>query len=254
MLLPPPERRPIDSLLALTSAGGSQGAQAMHKLSEHKNTQVLCFPLLKRLPIKNMDGQKPLLSRRILASLPAHENIYTLPNILTFSRLIASPIIGYMIVHEQYTAALALFVYAGATDLVDGWIARKWNLQTVVGTVIDPMADKTLMTVLTVSLAMQGAMPLPLAALILGRDILLSLAAIYYRYISLPPPKTLARYWDFSLPSAEVHPTGISKVNTALQLGLIGWTMSTMAVGGDLGWWGPEGAMKVMWYVLPVQF
>lgn len=91
----------------------------------------------------------------------------------------------------------------------------------------------------------------PLAVLILGRDILLSLAAIYYRYISLPPPKTLARYWDFSLPSAEVHPTGISKVNTALQLGLIGWTMGTMAVGGDLGWWGPEGALKAMWYVLP---
>lgn len=78
---------------------------------------------------------------------------------------------------------------------------------------------------------------------------LLSIAAVYYRYISLPPPKTLARYWDFSLPSAEVHPTGISKVNTALQLGLIGWTMGTMAVGGDLGWWGPEGALKAMWYV-----
>ncbi|KAL9016306.1 MAG: hypothetical protein Q9185_006348 [Variospora sp. 1 TL-2023] len=167
---------------------------------------------------------------RLLASLPIHENIYTIPNILTLSRLIAAPIIGYLTVHDQHVAALALFIYAGATDLVDGWIARKWNLQTVVGTVIDPMADKTLMTVLTVSLAMKGALPIPLAVLILGRDVLLSLAAIYYRYISLPPPKTLSRYWDFSLPSAQVHPTGISKVNTALQLGLIGWTMATMAI------------------------
>ncbi|KAL8680593.1 MAG: hypothetical protein Q9186_003235 [Xanthomendoza sp. 1 TL-2023] len=194
--------------------------------------------------------EKVILPKRILASLPAHENIYTVPNILTFSRLVAAPIIGYLILHEQNVAALSLFIYAGATDLADGWIARKWNLQTVVGTVIDPMADKTLMTVLTISLAMQGAMPLPLALLILGRDILLSLAAVYYRYISLPPPKTLARYWDFSLPSAEVHPTGISKVNTALQLGLIGWTMGTMAVGGDLGWWGPDGALKAMWYLV----
>lgn len=61
-----------------------------------------------------------------------------------------------------------------------------------------------------------------LATLILGRDISLAVAAVYYRYASLLPPKTLQRYWDFSLPSAEVYPTIISKVNTALQLGLIG--------------------------------
>lgn len=56
-------------------------------------------------------------------------------------------------------AALALFVYAGVTDLIDGWMARKYNLQTVVGTVIDPMADKALMTVVTVCLALRGALP-----------------------------------------------------------------------------------------------
>lgn len=60
---------------------------------------------------------------------------------------------------DQHLAALSLFLYAGVTDLVDGWIARKWKLQTVVGTVIDPMADKTLMTVVTVALAMKGALP-----------------------------------------------------------------------------------------------
>ena len=81
---------------------------------------------------------------------------------------------------------------------------------------------------------------------------MLGLVALYYRYISLPGPKTLARYWDFSLPSAEVRPTGISKVNTALQLGLVGWTMSGMAVGGDLGMWGEEGALRAMWSVDPL--
>ena len=53
----------------------------------------------------------------------------------------------------------------------------------------------------------------------------LGIAAIYYRYASLPPPKTFVRYWDFSIPSAEVHPTDISKWNTFLQLGLIGSTL-----------------------------
>jgi cardiolipin synthase len=63
-----------------------------------------------------------------------------------------------------------------------------------------------------------------LAVIILGRDVALAISAIYYRWISLPPPKTFARYWDFSLPSAEVRPTTISKYNTALQLGLMGLT------------------------------
>lgn len=89
----------------------------------------------------------------------ARENIYTVPNLLTASRLIAAPFIGYCILHEQHAWALGLFAYAGITDLLDGWIARKWNLGTVVGTVIDPMADKMLMTVLTVALAMKGGLP-----------------------------------------------------------------------------------------------
>lgn len=54
---------------------------------------------------------------------------------------------------------MGLFAVAGLTDWVDGFIARRWNLQTVVGSVIDPMADKTLMTILTVTLAMQGLLP-----------------------------------------------------------------------------------------------
>lgn len=70
-----------------------------------------------------------------------------------------------------------------------------------------------------------------LAVVILGRDISLAISAIYYRYASLPAPKTLARYWNFSLPSAEVHPTFVSKVNTALQLFLIG-----AAVTGPVFW------------------
>lgn len=87
------------------------------------------------------------------------------------------------------------------------------------------MADKALMTTLVTCLAINGTLSLPLATLILGRDASLALAAIYFRYASLPPPKTMARYWDFSLPSAEVHPTTISKLNTFLQLGLIGTSL-----------------------------
>lgn len=72
------------------------------------------------------------------------------------------------------------------------------------------------------------------AGIILGRDVGLAISAIYYRWISLPPPKTFARYWDFSLPSAEVRPTTISKYNTFLQLALVGITTAAPILTYDL--------------------
>lgn len=156
-----------------------------------------------------------------------HENIYNLPNFLTLTRLVATPMVGYLIIHNQHLYAFSLFTYAAVSDLLDGWIARRWKLQTVVGSVVDPMADKFLMTTLVTCLAVNGSLPMPLFALILGRDVSLAISALYYRYASLPAPKTMARYWDFSLPSAEVHPTGISKFNTFLQLTLLGTLLCT---------------------------
>ncbi|CAK7232143.1 hypothetical protein SBRCBS47491_008168 [Sporothrix bragantina] len=189
-----------------------------------------------------------------------HENIYTVPNFLTVARLIASPFVGYLIVADQPGWALSLLAAAAVTDLLDGWIARRWNLHTVVGSVLDPMADKVLMTVLAVSLAAQGGLPMWLAVLVLGRDVGLAIAAIYYRWVSLPPPKTFTRYWDFSLPSAEVRPTTISKYNTFLQLALMGATTAApvLAMSGGtaaalLG--GPYDlypALTVMQYVVAV--
>ncbi|KAG7145176.1 cardiolipin synthase (CMP-forming) like protein [Verticillium longisporum] len=90
------------------------------------------------------------------------------------------------------------------------------------------------MAILTVSLAVQGSLPVWLAVIILGRDVGLAIAAIYYRWVSLPPPKTFTRYWDFSLPSAEVHPTAISKYNTFLQLALIGLTTAAPVIAHDI--------------------
>lgn len=97
--------------------------------------------------------------RAKISVLTPHENIYTIPNILTVSRLLATPVIGYLILHDQHVWAAGLFAYAGISDLIDGWMARKYKLQTVVGSVIDPMADKALMTVLVGCLAIKGALP-----------------------------------------------------------------------------------------------
>lgn len=135
---------------------------------------------------------------KILQKLPKlpsptkHENIYTLPNFLTFTRLLAAPAVGYCILHSQPVAAIALFFYAGVTDAVDGYLARKYHSETVVGTVIDPMADKALMTITVVCLTIESILPLWLSVVILGRDVALAISAIYFRWISLPPPKTFS--------------------------------------------------------------
>jgi len=149
------------------------------------------------------------------------ENIYTIPNLLTVSRILACPALGWSIFNDDFYLATGLLVYAGISDLVDGFLARRFNMHSVLGSILDPAADKALMTTLTVALAAKGMLPLWLATIIIGRDALLSLSAFYIRYTSLPNPKTWKRYWDFSIPSAEVRPTTISKYNTAAQLVLM---------------------------------
>ncbi|KAI1468189.1 uncharacterized protein F4812DRAFT_425887 [Daldinia caldariorum] len=212
----------------------SQTARFLEENEETKRKEQVSPESSSKQIAREPKGIRKVIPK-VMPALAQHENIYTVPNLLTFSRLIAAPFIGYAIVHDAHVLALGLFAYAGVSDLLDGWIARKWKLQTVVGSVVDPMADKMLMTVLTVCLAYKGALPIWLAVTILGRDVGLAISAIYYRWISLPPPKTFTRYWDFSLPSAEVRPTTISKYNTFLQLGLMGATMATPLLAADVG-------------------
>ncbi|OCT53896.1 putative cardiolipin synthase [Cladophialophora carrionii] len=192
---------------------------------------------------------RTLLPKRLLPQV--HENIYTLPNALTFSRLIAAPLVGYFVLTHNPVPAVCLFAYAGITDLIDGYLARRFHQQTVVGTVIDPMADKILMTTCVVTLTLNGTLPIWLAVIVLGRDVALAISAIYFRWISLPPPKTMARYWDFSLPSAEVHPTEISKINTFLQLLLVGNAMLLPVLPvGLVEAWNLWGVMEGWYYLV----
>ncbi|ORY23358.1 CDP-alcohol phosphatidyltransferase-domain-containing protein [Naematelia encephala] len=178
-------------------------------------------------------------SRRSLATLPEpreedeesseptnelHESPYTIPNLLTIGRICACPFLAYTIIHGQLEWATGILAVSGFTDWLDGYLARQWGSKSVLGSILDPAADKALMTTLVGSLTWAGMLPLPLAILIFGRDVALSLWAFSIRYKSLPPPRTLSRYFDPTIPSAEVQPTQISKINTLLQLVLMGVT------------------------------
>ncbi|SCV67815.1 BQ2448_5426 [Microbotryum intermedium] len=164
-----------------------------------------------------------------------YENIYTFPNALTLARIATTPVIGHFVLQGHFVEATALLFVAGISDVVDGYLAREYNMGSVLGSILDPAADKFLMTTMVVTLAMKSMLPLPLAILIIARDVLLTVSAFYFRYKSLPPPKTFTRFWDFSIPSAEVKPTTLSKYNTLLQLILVGTTTIEPLLPFELG-------------------
>ncbi|KAJ2780459.1 hypothetical protein H4R18_003441 [Coemansia javaensis] len=155
-----------------------------------------------------------------------HERVATIPNALTMARILSAPYIGYLVVQGDAGLALAGCVVFGLTDALDGYIARRYDMKSFVGSILDPAADKVLMTTLTAALAYVGLLPTTLAAVIIGRDVALSLAAFVVRWATLPPPKTARRYFDLSIPSVEVRPTQLSKWNTALQLLLVSCTLA----------------------------
>ncbi|CAH1792233.1 unnamed protein product [Owenia fusiformis] len=177
-----------------------------------------------------------------------HENIWTIPNLLTVSRVVAAPVLAYLIIDQQYPLATGLFIAAGVTDMLDGQIARRFPSQhSNFGSVLDPLADKIMMTFLVISLTVVDLIPYPLTALIVCRDIGLIIAAHWVRYISLPPPKTFKRFWDVSHPTTEFTPLLISKINTLIQLNLV--ALSLIAPIFDFV---AHPAMQALWGVTAV--
>ncbi|SPP89671.1 probable cardiolipin synthase (CMP-forming) [Drosophila guanche] len=173
------------------------------------------------------------------------ENIMTIPNMLTISRAILSPYIGYVIAQGDFTFGMSLLAIAGVSDLLDGQIARRWPSQaTKAGSFLDPMADKLLMGSLVISLCYTDLMPIWLAGIIVFRDVFLLAAGFVIRYISLPPPKTFSRYFDATHVTAQLEPTLLSKINTGVQLATIG-----LSLGAPIWNYLDHPALHGLWYL-----
>jgi cardiolipin synthase (CMP-forming) len=112
--------------------------------------------------------------------------ILTIPNILTFVRMGLIPVFASLLVYGRETAALIVFAIAGISDGVDGFIARRLKQQSELGTIIDPIADKLLMTTAFVMLTIPGLLepgrhlPVPfwVTAAVIGRDVLIIVVAM----------------------------------------------------------------------------
>lgn len=99
------------------------------------------------------------------------------PNLLSAGRLVLAPYIFWLMWHGRYGAVLVLFFLSGISDGIDGWIARKWHAQSRLGAMLDPIGDKLLLSGSFLTLALSGAMAKWLAALVLGRDVVILLFA-----------------------------------------------------------------------------
>lgn len=103
-----------------------------------------------------------------------------LPNVLTFSRIVAIPLLAALLIlgtHDAEWIALAVYIFACVTDFLDGYLARAWHQQSAFGRFLDPIADKLLVAAVVIALVgigrISGTAVLP-AAVILCREILVS--------------------------------------------------------------------------------
>lgn len=151
------------------------------------------------------------------------DNFVNLPNFVSFSRLLSGPFLGWMIINEWYLPAFAGLAISGATDWLDGFLARKMGINSVIGSYLDPLADKVLVGCVAVAMVEKGLLHPGLVGLVVLRDVMLVAGAVYKRGSSLSW-QWKSWYDFFNLDGTrpeKVEPLFISKVNTVFQLILV---------------------------------
>eukprot|EP01147_Barroeca_monosierra_P002218 gene2218-5229_t len=158
-------------------------------------------------------------------ALPRTEKIMTVPNMLSLYRIVITPVFVAALIGGHPKSACALFATAAISDWLDGAIARAFPSQrSVLGTVVDPFADKFTILSTAATLGYIGTIPAWLAALVLSKDAVMILAGLWIRYASLraiqPTQVTFDDYFNLKRPTVRVVPSFIAKINTAVQLSL----------------------------------
>lgn len=130
-----------------------------------------------------------------------------IPNVITIARMMALLPLVWLMWHKEYKGALLVALLAGASDGLDGFLAKKYNWQGWLGGILDPLADKLMMLCCYSVFVLQDILPMWLFVLVVGRDVLIVAGATYYHF------------WIGKITQAT--PTLISKTNTVLQILLI---------------------------------
>lgn len=149
----------------------------------------------------------------------------TIPNLITIVRLLMAPLAVVMIGAGYWAGAFAVFLFAGVSDAVDGFIARRFGMQSQLGAYLDPLADKALLVSIYVALAIHGVLPAWVAIVVVSRDIMIVSAMVLSMLLDRP---------------MEVRPLIVSKLNTGTQIGFAALLLAANAFGGV-----PEGLLQL---------
>lgn len=205
-----------------------------------------CRLLVRPLGTQKFVNESPSNVRRIMANERLRQQaqeafnkkekgLYTIPNALTLSRIAITPAIGYFILNGMNSQALACFAFAAVTDAADGFIARRFNQYSQVGEILDPIADKLLITTSVLCLCQVGLMPIWLTKSIVSRDLALLGFGAVMRYASFTKEKpTFRQFFDFkNNPQKGFEPIFTSKLNTALICALVLHDLGATQLIGD---------------------
>ncbi len=135
------------------------------------------------------------------AQSPKVSKVWNVPNILTYGRIIAVPIVATLLMwgdERSRWIALAIFVVAAITDFLDGYLARKWQQQSALGRMLDPIADKVLVSVILLVLASNEILNgghLWAAIIILAREVLVSGLREFLGELRVSVPVTKIAKW-----------------------------------------------------------
>lgn len=139
-----------------------------------------------------------------------------IPNLITLARIFAVPLLVWLIFNGAFAAAFWVFVLAGVSDALDGFIAKRFGFITTLGTYLDPIADKALLVSAYVTLGQAGYINTWLIILVVFRDVLIIGGTVLFHTLDRP---------------VEMRPFIISKFNTLVQILLVAVLLANLGLG-----------------------
>jgi len=144
----------------------------------------------------------------------------SIPNLITLCRILLVPVVIWAITAGEMKVAFILFLAAGISDAVDGFLAKRFGMGTELGAYLDPLADKTMLVSIYVALGIMEAVPRWLVILVVSRDIMIVGAVILSWFVDRPIP---------------LKPLLVSKLNTVAQIALAGVVLAALGFGFSAG-------------------